>query len=210
MSFQGKPNVYVCEACHEELVTVDVDEGVTPFMLGCRATPGCSGMAQSAMYNVPPERVAEATHEWYKPATMDGLSAAVQDHVGKGGLLLRARPGQPAVEPRKRLPVLATVAGMVGALGGGLPMRLWRGGRKPMPASLTSRIQAAKTEREIAGLLAEGATYPKASDKSRREWLKVANARRVELLRQLAATPPAAAPPEPPVPTPVPEAPVGA
>lgn len=186
-SFQGKPNVYTCEACHGEMVTVDVDAGVTPFMLGCQATPGCSGMAQSAMYRVPPERVAEATHEWYTPATLDGLDAATLDHVQKGGLLLRARPsptGTPAAPKRGR--AFGTLASLA-ALGGrmGLPARLWRGGSKMTSVSLTARLQAATTAAEIAGLLAEGAGYPKASDKSRREWLKVANARRVALLQQL-------------------------
>lgn len=30
-------NVYVCEKCGGHTVTVDVDEGVTPFMIGCHA-----------------------------------------------------------------------------------------------------------------------------------------------------------------------------
>ena len=34
----SKINVYVCQKCGGLTVTVDVDEGVTPFMLGCRAT----------------------------------------------------------------------------------------------------------------------------------------------------------------------------
>lgn len=30
-------NVYVCQKCGGHTVTVDVDEGVTPFMIGCHA-----------------------------------------------------------------------------------------------------------------------------------------------------------------------------
>lgn len=40
-------NVYVCEKCHGHTVTVDVDEGVTPFMIGCHAKENESHPAES-------------------------------------------------------------------------------------------------------------------------------------------------------------------
>ena len=43
-------NQYTCRDCKESTVTVDVDEGVTPMFLACRATPDCKGTMASAMY----------------------------------------------------------------------------------------------------------------------------------------------------------------
>ena len=34
----GYKNIYTCPKCGGQTVTIDVDEGVTPFMLRCRAT----------------------------------------------------------------------------------------------------------------------------------------------------------------------------
>lgn len=34
---EPRVNVYVCQKCGGHTVTVDVDEGVTPFMIGCHA-----------------------------------------------------------------------------------------------------------------------------------------------------------------------------
>ena len=86
-----KPNIYTCRKCGQETVTVDVDEGVTPFIIFCKVTKGCNGHAQSSMYRVPPETADRATHEWYKPPTMKGLTLAEREHVERGGLLLRHR-----------------------------------------------------------------------------------------------------------------------
>ena len=52
-------NVYRCEECNGYTVTIDVHEGVTPFLLDCRANgksrvdrdpEACNGMARSSMY----------------------------------------------------------------------------------------------------------------------------------------------------------------
>ena len=32
-------NIYTCQICRNSIVTVDLVEGVTPFMIGCRAHP---------------------------------------------------------------------------------------------------------------------------------------------------------------------------
>lgn len=102
-------NVYRCEyGCNT--VTVDVDDGVTPFMIKCKAKtrpdrpllPGltgpdgeCIGTAQSCFYpgGPTPLHIGEPTHEWFKPTMTEigGLSAGEQDHVKGGGLLLRER-----------------------------------------------------------------------------------------------------------------------
>lgn len=94
----GKKNVYTCEGCGESIVTVNLEEGVTPFMVGCRIN-GCSeqlppGRAiapamKSHFYRV--DQTLEPTHEWYRPrgSALSKLSATAQEHVANGGLLLR-------------------------------------------------------------------------------------------------------------------------
>lgn len=49
---KGQKNVYVCQLCGGEVVTVDADEGVTPFMIECRSTPECEGDMYSSFYQV--------------------------------------------------------------------------------------------------------------------------------------------------------------
>lgn len=95
-------NVYTCEKCGGETVTVDVDEGTTPYMLGCRANgkerpaPGaCTGMAQSSFYQPRPGRAPPAW-EWYRmtdeeAATLDRKWPGFLVHHKAGGLNIRAR-----------------------------------------------------------------------------------------------------------------------
>ncbi|MDE2103414.1 MAG: hypothetical protein KGL39_39600 [Patescibacteria group bacterium] len=90
-------NVYVCPTCHGFTVTIDIHEGVTPFLLGCRATgqPGdCRGMARSSFY--PKERpvhIPAPAWEWFMPTGREyhKLAQVMKDHVDKGGLVLRKR-----------------------------------------------------------------------------------------------------------------------
>jgi len=87
----ARMNLYTCNTCRGEVVTIDTDEGVTPFMISCRATSGCKGVMQSNFYHCDPSRVAQ--FEWYRPETIKGLDQWTQEHVKKGGLLLRPTPG---------------------------------------------------------------------------------------------------------------------
>ena len=100
-------NVYRCQyGCHT--VTVDVDDGVTPFMIQCRSrsTPErpikakylgeegfCKGTAESSFYPRGPKplHIGEPKWEWYKPTTPEVMSNAEFEHVKQGGLLLRPR-----------------------------------------------------------------------------------------------------------------------
>jgi hypothetical protein len=99
VSFQGKENVYTCSRCGGFTVTVDVAEGVTPFMIGCRASGksgDCSGDAYSAFYPKKPWPVHVPTTpawEWYRPGRGEvrRLDRASREHVKNGGLLLRKR-----------------------------------------------------------------------------------------------------------------------
>ncbi len=87
-----KINVYTCPDCHVDMVTVDVDEGTTPFMLGCRSTPGCEGMAESHFY-VPDPGHGPPRWEWYKPSAkqIKKASPGMRHHAELGGLFIRAR-----------------------------------------------------------------------------------------------------------------------
>jgi hypothetical protein len=105
-------NAYWCKVCGHYIVTVDLDEGVTPMFLACRVqgepndpANTCTGTMQSMMY--PPHPwpktdgfgvaiPTEPTWEWYKPderelARMRRKDPAGYEHVRKGGLLLRKR-----------------------------------------------------------------------------------------------------------------------
>lgn len=127
-------NVYVCQKCGGHTVTVDVDEGVTPFMIGCHAKETdvhpaesgnkafeelldrelgvriksknllkvkCDGMAESSFYprGPRPPWIGEPKWEWYKPDPdeVSKMSRSAQEHVGKGGLLMRRRTERPAM-----------------------------------------------------------------------------------------------------------------
>ena len=80
-------NIYQCQSCYGLICTVDRDKGVTPFMVDCKVKSGCSGPMRSSMYRVFPMTVP--TWEWYRPTTTEDLSKPAQEHVDKGGLLLR-------------------------------------------------------------------------------------------------------------------------
>jgi hypothetical protein len=95
--FGPRVNVYTCRKCRKETWTVDVDEGVTPFMLGCRATKGCDGMAESSFY---PGWAGAFLHrvkwEWYKPTEEEAKQQERQypgslHHWEQGGLSIRPR-----------------------------------------------------------------------------------------------------------------------
>lgn len=91
--FKGKKNLYVCDTCEGHIVTVDVDEGVTPFMMNCQGADGllckeaCKGYMRSAMYRVPQD--IKPSHEWYYPQDLREVKPNLMDHVTNGGLLFR-------------------------------------------------------------------------------------------------------------------------
>ena len=93
-----KRNAYICKECRTVTLIVHIVEGVTPMFIGCTKT-GCSGMAISFMYRIPPPLLVSLSgdllpsHEWYKPSDTEAstLSEGEQDHVKKGGLIMRER-----------------------------------------------------------------------------------------------------------------------
>jgi hypothetical protein len=83
--FKGQLNRYTCEVCGGNVVTIDNDDGCTPFMIGCRATLRCKGMMASACYrNV----TGVPSFEWRKPTFTEfrKMSRGMQDHIEQGGL----------------------------------------------------------------------------------------------------------------------------
>ena len=112
-SSRNRKNAYFCDTCHGYIVTIDLEEGVTPMFLTCRVkgeprTPenDCLGRMHSMMYPDEPwpdrdgygnEIPTEPTWEWYKPDEQElkrmrrkGDEAGIE-HVRKGGLMLRQK-----------------------------------------------------------------------------------------------------------------------
>ena len=93
---EEKKNAYMCGKCGGLTVTIERVKGVTPMLLGCRASglgSICMGVAMSMMYKLP-EQVAgvEPQWEWYKPDQVfieNNLSEEMREHVSKDGLLLK-------------------------------------------------------------------------------------------------------------------------
>lgn len=86
-SLVGKLNKYTCDLCKQSVITIDRDEGVTPFMMKCYATKGCKGSSYSSFYK---DISGEPNFEWIKPsfAVFRKLSRSMQDHVEQGGLII--------------------------------------------------------------------------------------------------------------------------
>lgn len=87
MSFLSKKNIYTCEGCGAHIVTVDVDDGTTPYLTPCTETSGCGRLMRSSLYRV--DQNMKPSHEWYRPSSTAEFSQHTRDHVEKGGLLLR-------------------------------------------------------------------------------------------------------------------------
>lgn len=96
---ERKENVYICDTCRKPTVTVDIHEGATPFLLGCRASGDvgdCPGMAVSEMYPHPliiAETYGPPEWEWFRPEGQElaRLDENMRYHVMLGGLDLRKR-----------------------------------------------------------------------------------------------------------------------
>lgn len=89
MSLQKPINVYVCQKCRQGVVTIDRDEGATPFLIRCVSSKGCDGMAQSELYSVPQD--LNPSYEWRRPTKTEYYKldkATRAEHVDRGGLLL--------------------------------------------------------------------------------------------------------------------------
>lgn len=113
MSYPTNPiNVYQCEKCGGETVTIDREEGVTPFMIRCRANTECGGMMNSTFYMASQDLTPK--FEWRKPTPVEYEKldkATRKDHVDRGGLLLYP------IAPEKRIAEIITRSLMADAAG---------------------------------------------------------------------------------------------
>lgn len=94
MSKKGEVNGWVCEKCGETTYAIHVDDGVTPFYLGCRVPGECDGVGKSMFYPsgpVPFDVQRAVAFEWYMPDADEQatLKPEVLEHVEMGGLLIR-------------------------------------------------------------------------------------------------------------------------
>lgn len=99
-------NAYFCNSCRKVIITVDVDEGVTPMFIPCIH---CNHAATSMMYQIPGclrfnvvdgvMQDVPADLEWYKPNKKEikTLSKSLREHVHNGGLLFRKRTNTPII-----------------------------------------------------------------------------------------------------------------
>lgn len=97
-----KLNIYTCTNCGDHIVTKDLVEGVTPFIISCQA---CAGKMQSSFYRVWDLRMAP-THVWYKPTAPElaQMNTWSQQHASQGGLFLREATEEEMVPWRSELP----------------------------------------------------------------------------------------------------------
>ena len=89
-----KLNQYTCAKCGSTITTIDLEEGVTPFMIGCKVWPTCGGQMYSHFYKV--DGSPKPDYEWFKPtkAEFEELHPLTQAHVKQGGLMLRKCGGK--------------------------------------------------------------------------------------------------------------------
>lgn len=92
MEVKGAKNTYHCGRCQTWIVTINVDDGVTPFTVLCESccVQGRFGSMYSSLYR---KTDLEPTHEWYRPTKgqLRKLKASLpmMQHVAAGGLILR-------------------------------------------------------------------------------------------------------------------------
>ena len=104
-----KWNHYLCEKCDGITIARQDNEGVTPFMLRCRAKDamadgnlihGCEGMAESCLYNCSQSNKQRPHVIFSRPAPEQAITIINQimpvhhrawmlEHYEKGGALLR-------------------------------------------------------------------------------------------------------------------------
>lgn len=90
IDLKNRVNCYSCEECGYITKTIDVDAGVTPFMIICQ----CGGSATSSFYkDIKPDDIP--TIEWYRPTLREVLKMRknpfLVEHILKGGLNDRKR-----------------------------------------------------------------------------------------------------------------------
>ncbi len=91
-------NRYTCGTCGGSIITVDADDGTTPFTLACRARSGCCGTMLSSCYR---GVSGEASFVWRKPTRAEYAASgpAMRRHFDLGGLAIHPIPPSDGAEP---------------------------------------------------------------------------------------------------------------
>lgn len=115
--FTIKYNHYICDTCRQTTAVREIDEGTTPFYIGCRKCKVKEARCQSTFYSCP-QIEQRVDFEFYrmKPATTpDGvivesdqmfearlrmMTPEEREHHNKGGLFMR--PYDPPLRMRQR------------------------------------------------------------------------------------------------------------
>jgi len=88
---KGKKNIYTCKICGGKIVTIDKDDGITPFMIDCQVNEKCEGYMHSSFYAI--DQSLEPKFEWCRPDSLDiypeEFREAMKEHIDKGGLDIR-------------------------------------------------------------------------------------------------------------------------
>lgn len=92
---KGQRNAYVCSKCGGRIVTVNLVDGATPYIVECRANwpAECDGLSKSQFYRIDQE--TPPGWGWYMPdeAELLKLGEEWQAHCKAGGLKLRKLDG---------------------------------------------------------------------------------------------------------------------
>ena len=87
----GKVNRYECAACKQDILTINLNVGVTPFGIKC---PVCGSFdCTSTFYDVNNRKVT-VSHAWYRPnkeelAELEKECPGGEKHVRSGVLVLK-------------------------------------------------------------------------------------------------------------------------
>jgi hypothetical protein len=85
-----KVNCYICDTCGKSIVTVEYDDGVTPFFLGCNRVSlfgDCNGLCRASMYSNPQNLIPTAL--WYRKKDDEPMNPGERQHHENGGLFFR-------------------------------------------------------------------------------------------------------------------------
>lgn len=98
MSAKGKKNRYVCDTCGRSIITINRDEGTTPFQICCcESGTQCPGGMSSALCRLADD--PKPTHQWIRPTEaqigkqcrdlgFDHIPVSFSNFYGQGGLML--------------------------------------------------------------------------------------------------------------------------
>lgn len=98
-------NTYICRVCGRAIATRCDDCGTTPFIIGCRATPGCKGFMESQFGRM--KEGLTPTYEWYRmsDSKIPTMTSGECDHHLAGGAFLRKiETKRPKISPLLKRP----------------------------------------------------------------------------------------------------------